>query len=255
MSNILMLAESFLISLALGAGIFSPLASTKMTGAGFIKLLTSVCLGSTIIALILHLTYASFGSPESVLLTVSSIVMILTYLFHKDQKSPLMWGAYLIQNLTLAKALMVFHNNAPEVVYFFFGSTILLGVITYAMILGHWYLVTPRLSEKPLKYANIILWFILAIKMTHTGMEVAENWKYFESGTRLGEGYTFNWLMLTMRVVWGYLVILVMSIFNWKLVVIRSTQSATGMLYAMTFFVLVGELISSYIYFEMGLFI
>ena len=80
-----------------------------------------------------------------------------------------------------------------------------------------------------------------------------ENQKFFAEGTRFGSGYAFNWLMLTMRVVWGYLIIAVMSYFAWRLVRMRSLQSATGILYAMTFFAIVGELISAFLYTNMGL--
>jgi hypothetical protein len=62
-------------------------------------------------------------------------------------------------------------------------------------------------------------------------------------------------MLLTMRVSFGYLVILGMSFFNWKLLKLRSIQSSTGILYAMTFFVFIGELVSTYIFFNYGLYI
>jgi hypothetical protein len=50
-------------------------------------------------------------------------------------------------------------------------------------------------------------------------------------------------------------VILGMSFFNWKLLKIRSIQSSTGILYAMTFFVFIGEMVSVYMFYNYGLFI
>ncbi len=79
-------------------------------------------------------------------------------------------------------------------------------------------------------------------------------WEVFAKGNvpQTGEGYVFDLLILSMRVFWGYFGIFVMGFFSWKLVNMRALQSATGMLYAMTFFVLVGELVAGYIYFKTG---
>ncbi len=68
-----------------------------------------------------------------------------------------------------------------------------------------------------------------------------------------GDGYTFNWLVISMRWLWGYVALAVLSAFAWRLCRMRSIQSATGVLYIMVFFVFVGELISGYLYFKHGL--
>jgi hypothetical protein len=130
---------------------------------------------------------------------------------------------------------------------FLFSSTLLLGIITYAMTLGHWYLVVPKLSEKPLKVAAIITWIILAIKISISAFTYLNNKDFFENAD------AFSSIIVIMRITFGYVAILAMSIFNWKLVKIRSIQSSTGILYAMTFFVFIGELISAYLYFNNGL--
>jgi hypothetical protein len=151
----------------------------------------------------------------------------------------LLLGRYI---LTLSK------NNLLNAV-FLFSSTTFLGIITYAMTLGHWYLVVPKLSEKPLKTAAIFTWIILAIKISIM---------FFSSHNKrefLDNADAFNFIILIMRILFGYAVVLVMSIFNWRLVGLRSIQSSTGVLYAMTFFVFIGELISGYLYFNYGLLI
>jgi hypothetical protein len=172
--------------------------------------------------------------------------------FHRDDKTTPMWGLYAIVVLALGADLYLF---APQVknALFLFSSSLMLGIITYAMVLGHWYLVVPKLSEKPLLIAALITWAVLALKIIFSALSVYKHFDFFESQTTLGAGYAFNWLLLTMRFSFGYLVIMVMSIFNWKLVRIRSIQSSTGILYAMTFFVFVGELISTYLFFNYGL--
>ena len=71
----------------------------------------------------------------------------------------------------------------------------------------------------------------------------------------MGAGYMFNWIVLVMRLTWGYLIIGIMSYFTWKLVKMRSIQSATGILYVMTFFVFIGELISTFFFYKYGMYL
>ncbi len=133
------------------------------------------------------------------------------------------------------------------------SSCLFLGLITFSMVLGHWYLVTPKLSEKPLMKASYLIWGLLFVKIALSTEEYLANSDVFTEGTMLAEGYMFNWLLFSMRALWGYLVIGILSYFSYRLIKMRSIQSATGVLYVMTFFVFVGELISTYLFFKHGL--
>jgi hypothetical protein len=255
MAEVLMVTETFLLTMALGVGLFTPIANSKLTGDGFIKLITPVALGPLLMSTILYLRYADAFILPSTLHYIPMICMVLVRLFHKEEKSIFMWLLYLIQNGCLLYLLNITFNNHGPTYLYFLSSTILLGVIMYSMILGHYYLVVPKLTVKPLLVANIILFAILIIKITQAGYYTYHNFDFFTEGTTKGAGYSFNWMMLLMRVGWGYLVVGLMSIFNWKLVRLRSTQSSTGMLYAMTFFVIIGELCAQYMYFSFGMFL
>jgi hypothetical protein len=256
MDNIKSIAEFFLISLGLTFTLFSPIAKSTLTGNGFIKLISNLSIGALIISLIINLVSGGQILTHLNLLKILSIIsLILISLFHKDQKSILMWVLYSIIITTLT--YHIFQTAQMNVINFSFlmSSSLFLGVITYAMVLGHWYLVVPKLSEKPLATAALITWIILALKIFISTKSILGNLDFFAENTSLGSGYAFNWVLLLMRVLFGYVVILGMSIFNWRLVKMRSIQSSTGVLYAMTFFVFIGELISSYMFFNYGLFI
>ena len=252
MNDVMIVSEHFLLSLAFAMSVFSIIASSKLTGAGFIKLSTSVAGGSGLLALACHLSYASIQSPQSIFVSIFLVASALIYAFHRDNKGIAMWTLWLIQSLSSLWAIVIFHNTYTEQVIWAVSSAALLGIVTYAMVLGHWYLVVPKLSEKPLVVSTIILWIIIVLKIGWTSVEVMENADYFTLGTTKGAGYSFNILLLTMRAAWGYLVVGVMSLFSWRLIRMRSIQSATGMLYAMTFFVLVGELMAQYMFFKFG---
>lgn len=255
MATILMLAEFFLLSLGLGVGFFTFLANTSETGAGFLKVVSSICGISVLVALTLHLSYGSFTDPQSILYYLSITCFLLIFLNHKDKKGPLMWLLFTCHNIFLTLILLLMSNNSYYEFFFALTSIGLLGAVTYAMIMGHWYLVTPKLSEKPLKIALYFTWVFMVIKLGWTVSGYLDTSGFFAVGTAQGGGYAFNWMLLSMRAGWGFLVLGIMSYFAFRLVAMRSIQSATGMLYAMTFFVFVGELISNYMYFEYGVFL
>ena len=122
------------------------------------------------------------------------------------------------------------------------------------MILGHYYLVVPKLSEEPLIYCLYIFWAVMFLKlMASLTIIFTTATPYLQEGTNLGDGYTFNWLFISMRYLWGYAAPLILSFFTFKLCKLRSLQSATGVLYIVEFFVIVGELISVYLMAKHGL--
>lgn len=253
-ASIVSITIFFLVSIAFGLIVFSPLANTKHTGVGFHKVVQGLSFASVLIALILQLIGALVLTPVVMLMGGTLIISVLTYFWHQDEKNPLMWIFYVLQSLFLT-AIFFFLVTALTPFLFLLSSAALLGVITYAMVLGHWYLVTPRLSEKPLLIATKIMWAILVIKMGGSAIAQAQASDFFTQGTTLGQGYMFNWLLLVMRWGWGYLIIGIMSYFSWRLIAMRSIQSATGVLYVMCFFVFVGELISTYLYYNYGLYL
>lgn len=254
-TNIKSIAEFFLISIAWTLTFFSPIASSSLTGNGFIKLLTNVSIASLTTALIINFLSNDFLLNISLYLKLISLsALVAMTLFHRDDKSLFMWILYAMIVLALGYHVTLFSPSLMNAL-FLLSSALLLGIILYSMLLGHWYLVVPKLSEKPLKIAAIILWVILAFKITLSLISTHKHFDFFDQQTHLGAGYAFNWLLLSMRMLFGYVVILGMSLFNWKLVKIRSIQSSTGILYAMTFFIFIGELVSTYIFFNFGLYI
>jgi hypothetical protein len=137
---------------------------------------------------------------------------------------------------------------------FFFYSSALLGISNFAMILGHYYLVVPKLTEEPLIYCLYIFWMILFLRLMSSLVTVfTSGVPYLVEGSELGDGFTYNWLFLSMRYLWGYLAPLILSFFTLRLCKLRSIQSATGVLYIIEFFVIVGELISIYLMAKHGL--
>ena len=255
MSDVKTVAEFFFLSLTLGLWGFSIFITPTMTGGGFLKLISSVCAGTTLCGLILRVITQGFQLPMSLFYLVSLLFFVWNFFNPKDERQFTEWLIYFSLTFGMIIQTYYFHQQDLKIFLFFMGSTLLLGSVVFSMLLGHWYLVVPKLSERPLINLTYFMWAILTIKLCGALIFIFKHPEFFELGTNIAAGYSFNWMMLTMRVGWGYLVILVMSLFGYKLIKMRSIQSATGIFYAMTIFILVGELASSYLYYEYGILI
>lgn len=249
------IAHFFMLALAFGTQLLGPVVSTKLTGAGFYKLGTSIVLGALVMAIGVDYSMSPGIKPiEWGCYGVLILTNILTSMFHKDEKSLAMWGLYLIQFFTFFLLTFVSFDFNPAWITFFFTSMLLLGVSNFSMLLGHYYLVVPKLSEEPLINCLFIFWTVLFFKIASSvAIILSTGLPYLQEGTTLGDGYMYNWLFISMRYLWGYAAPLILSLFTYKLCRLRSIQSATGVLYIVEFFVIVGELISVYLMTKHGL--
>ncbi len=154
----------------------------------------------------------------------------------------------------------------------FFASALALGGVMTAMWLGHWYLVTPALSEKPLRFATILVLIgVLAQGVfaftgglsasTHSQPNVVISTSTPTGTTAISAATPVPNTQvkpldapvvtpLSMDVI-GWLRILVAFVmplallgFILKLIHDRSFQSATGMLYLVVVLTLAGEAMS-----------
>ncbi len=247
------LITHFLIALSLGTALFSWIASPKLTGAGFIRLITGhgviflVLLGLLAAALFPQALGASLLLPAGAAL----LAMALQWWLQGDERSSRSWLLYATQ--ALASAALLWSAKPWPGNLFLFTSFVFLGITHYAMLLGHYYLVVPKLSERPLLVCLRLLWLVMALKLVAAALGTWRAESYLVEGTELGDGFVFNWLVVSMRWLWGYVAVAVLSYFAWRLCRMRSIQSATGVLYIMVFFVFVGELLSAYLYLKHGL--
>lgn len=254
-SNTQIIFHTFLLGLAFGTQLLSPVVDTKLTGVGFYKLGISIVMGSLVLAFgvdyfmlpgLSGLELAGYG-----LLIASNV---FGYFAHKDEKSWPMWVLYGFQVVIFSSLIFITFGYNPAWIQFFTLSMGLLAISNFAMILGHYYLVVPKLSVEPLIYSLYIFWTIMFVKlMSSLSVVLGPGLDYLEEGTQLGDGYMYNWLFISMRYLWGYAAPLILSFFTYRLCRLRSTQSATGVLYIVEFFVIVGELISIYLFAKHGL--
>lgn len=153
----------------------------------------------------------------------------------------------------------------------FFAAALALGGVLTAMWLGHWYLVTPALSEKPLQFATtLVLLGVLAqviFAFSAGPVTTNANAQGVHSATS-GTATTSTFPSMTappknkpqqsvagtpvitplstdaigwVRILVSFIMPLVLGGLAWKLIRDRSFQSATGMLYLVVVCSLAGE--------------
>jgi len=121
-----------------------------------------------------------------------------------------------------------------------FASAAMLGVATTAMMLGHSYLISPTMTIAPLLKLLIALAGVLALRVTLATWALY----WWTSEHPLGNLETETLLWLIARWVLGILAPLALGWMAWETARIRSTQSATGILYVVVIVTFLGELTS-----------
>jgi hypothetical protein len=120
------------------------------------------------------------------------------------------------------------------------ASAALLGSATTAMLMGHSYLIAPAMSLTPLFRLLCALGICLLIRMVLAAVCL---WLWTgQPGSANLENEM--WLLLPVRWGLGLIVPLVLGWMAWETARIRSTQSATGILYVVVILCFLGELTS-----------
>ncbi len=126
------------------------------------------------------------------------------------------------------------------------------GGVFAAMILGHWYLVTPKLPEAPLILLARILVAVVAVQVVLFSVWVAT-----AAGPAGGDPFsalTGEWaLFVWLRLIVGLVFPLVVSIAAVKTAQTRSMESATGLLYINVGTIAAGTILAAGLYFGAGL--
>jgi hypothetical protein len=126
------------------------------------------------------------------------------------------------------------------------------GGVFAAMILGHWYLVTPKLPEAPLILISRILLAVVSLQVVLFAVWVA-------TGAGPGGGGPFAilvgpWaLFVWLRLIVGLLFPLVVSWAAVQTARSRSMESATGLLYINVGTIAAGTILAAGLYFGAGL--
>jgi hypothetical protein len=131
--------------------------------------------------------------------------------------------------------------------------TLVTGGVFAAMILGHWYLVTPKLPEAPLvQVARRLFWVValqVALFVTWVGLGIGPGATGGPFAALFGSWALFVWLRLIVGLVFPLVV-------SWAAIQTarsRSMESATGLLYINVGSIAAGTILAAGLYFGAGL--
>ena len=120
------------------------------------------------------------------------------------------------------------------------SSALLLGSAMSAMLMGHNYLVAPNLTMTPLYRLLAALAVALVVRAVGEGLVLVVWTREHDLSTLKGD----DALWLPVRWVVGLLLPALLTWMAWQTARIRSTQSATGILYVVVIFCFVGEVMA-----------
>ncbi|MEZ4814843.1 MAG: hypothetical protein R3A80_06500 [Bdellovibrionota bacterium] len=136
-------------------------------------------------------------------------------------------------------------------------SSLALGGAFMGQFLGHWYLNVPNIHIREFKrisnfsFASLIarcLWVLAVVLFFKVASEGMISGEFFSLRGDYWNGLgAFGTLLFTSRVLWGLIAPLLLSWMAKKTVDMRSTQSATGIFYANSVLMLLGELCALYL--------
>ena len=132
-------------------------------------------------------------------------------------------------------------------------GALLLGSITVAWLLGHAYLTATKMTIAPLRHFSRMLSWSVAMRIAFLLLSVLIAWRGIGGAspailTHLGQW----WLIATLRVGVGLVAVAAFAYMVSDCVHLRSTQSATGILYFGSVMAYVGELASQQLVRELG---
>ncbi len=138
----------------------------------------------------------------------------------------------------------------------FVSASMFLGVFLLAMVFGHWYLV----KSMPKRLLSRMAEMLIVVLVVRVVVVLATLWVYYsripggqEAISMLMDISKGHGLFFWQRMLAGLGIPLILSTMIWKTAKIGANQSATGLLYVGVVFVIIGEMISKYLFLISGI--
>ena len=199
-----------------------------------------------------------FGPVRGVLVAFLALTVPYAWFALREQRHrSLPMGALAATAGVVGLSLLAYQVSPPT--WSFAGAllsllvgALALGLVNEAMILGHWYLVSPKLPGQPLQELTFLLLAVLALQAPLLILNAAVPAREVpESAALLAGSLTSNpafWL----RVGVGLVFPLALAYMAWRSSLERAMMSATGLLYIAVGAVFVGELLARGLLFVTG---
>lgn len=234
----------FCLEGAVGTALLLLFFPVRTLGKGFFSLHAAIAAVFSLIAALVHPP----GSPSLVWAATGSLAAyaLASHAGFPGRARPLLAAGAGLAILALARTALVLPRGGGDawVVAGALVGGLFLGAALLCMNLGHWYLVSRSLPFRLLSRGALLFAALAVVRTVFLGGAMV-----FDSGDGLSALLSLerDALFFLFRVMWGILGPLALSWFIWKTADMRSNQAATGLLYVALVFVLIGELLSSYL--------
>ncbi|HKB71760.1 MAG TPA: hypothetical protein VKH46_13020 [Thermoanaerobaculia bacterium] len=236
---------SFLLEAAAGTSLLLILFPRRVLGKGFFVLHGAIASAFLLLAALAR----PRGSSAALAVPALAALAVYTLLSRGGRPAralPWLAGSAALQVALLARVSGAGASGARG--WIFAGSllgALLFGSVLLTMNLGHWYLVARALPARLLfgaasGYAALAVARALYLGLVAIVVPNPEGWEALTSLDR-------DLLFFLFRILWGIAGPLALSYYVFQTSKMRSNQAATGLLYVALIFVLVGELLASYL--------
>ena len=133
-----------------------------------------------------------------------------------------------------------------------FVGAMALGLVTEAMLLGHWYLVSPKLPGQPLQELTLLLVAVMVLQALLLIVNVTIPARETPETSAILAGSLISNPAFWLRVGVGLLFPLALSYMAWRSSLEQAMMSATGLLYIAVGAVIVGEVLARGLLFVTG---
>ena len=238
-----MLLALFLIDLAAGLYLFLPLVGRRHAGVKFYRL---ILITSGVLAFCAWLAdFAAHGGAFRIQAWPAiALTMIVFATLRYPKRLVFRIPAALLGIVYIVLPIQAWreatHAALAWSIVGALSSTALLGSVTLAMLLGHWYLVVRGMGIDPLKRLTMATLAMTLVKIVVVTVALAAGGAWHEVAIRQG---FFFW----MRAGWGLVGPLMLFPMVWGTVKIRSTMAATGILYVDVVAVVIGEVLGAWL--------
>jgi hypothetical protein len=236
----------FLLETGAGTALLLLFFPTEALGKGFFSLHGALAFAFLLTAAVIR----PAGLPPAAALAAAVLTGLYALMAHggrAERARPLLAAGAVAGVWTMARVALVAPRPSGD------GWTVagaalgglFFGAVLLTMNLGHWYLVSRSLPFRLLARGAALFAALAAARAALLVAAIAA------APSREGLGALLSLerdaLFFLFRVLWGIVGPIALSYFIWKTADMKSNQAATGLLYVALVFVLIGELLSSYL--------
>ena len=218
----------------------------EVLGRGFFALHGGIAAAFAALALAAH----PDGLPTAIVAAAAVLLGIYTLAAYAGRAvlaRPLLAAGALGASWGVARVALIAPREAGDAwtVIGALAGGLFFGAVVVIMNLGHWYLVSRSLPFRLLARGAALFAGLAVFRSAYLALAMATHSR--SDGVQALLSVERDALFFLFRVLWGIVGPLALSYFIWRTAEMKSNQAATGLLYVALVFVLIGELLSSYL--------